>query len=201
MREAVEVYRDHFLAGFTLPDSPDFDEWQFYQAEQLRNNLITTLDRLVRGYSASNEFQTAIHHAQRLLALDPLHEPAHRSLMQLFTWLDQRQTALRQYEECKHALEELDVEPQEVTTQLYEAIKAGEIPPHISFRSTRFNIRLPTVRRHNLPQPPTPFLGRVEELSQISARLDDANCRLLTLIGLGGIGRDSAGHPSCFEQS
>ena len=28
LREAVSLYRDDFLAGFTLRDSPDFDEWQ-----------------------------------------------------------------------------------------------------------------------------------------------------------------------------
>jgi DNA-binding SARP family transcriptional activator len=29
---AVERYRDDFLSGFTLPDAPAFDEWQFFMA-------------------------------------------------------------------------------------------------------------------------------------------------------------------------
>src|SRR5262245_59985610 len=29
----VELYTEDFLAGFTLPDSPAFDEWQFFQRE------------------------------------------------------------------------------------------------------------------------------------------------------------------------
>ena len=33
---AVELYSEDFLAGFTLPDSPTFDEWQFFQRESLR---------------------------------------------------------------------------------------------------------------------------------------------------------------------
>ena len=32
---ADSCYTDHFLAGFTLPDSPAFDDWQFFQREQL----------------------------------------------------------------------------------------------------------------------------------------------------------------------
>ncbi len=32
---ADSCYTDHFLAGFTLPDSPTFDDWQFFQREQL----------------------------------------------------------------------------------------------------------------------------------------------------------------------
>ena len=34
--ENVAFYRDHFLAGFTLRDSAAFDEFQFFQTEELR---------------------------------------------------------------------------------------------------------------------------------------------------------------------
>ncbi|HRW10166.1 MAG TPA: hypothetical protein P5121_33920, partial [Caldilineaceae bacterium] len=36
---AVALYRDDFLRGFTLPDCPDFDDWQFFEGEALRNLL------------------------------------------------------------------------------------------------------------------------------------------------------------------
>lgn len=42
---------------------------------------------------------------------------------------------------------------------------------------------------HNLPPQPTPFVGREEELRDIAARLADPACRLLTLVGPGGIGK------------
>lgn len=42
---------------------------------------------------------------------------------------------------------------------------------------------------HNLPPQPTPFINRKEELKEIAARLDDPACRLLTLVGAGGIGK------------
>ena len=41
----------------------------------------------------------------------------------------------------------------------------------------------------NLPAPSTPFIGREKELRQIAAYLDDPTCRLLTLVGPGGIGK------------
>ena len=44
-------------------------------------------------------------------------------------------------------------------------------------------------RPHNLPAQPTPFIGRAAELAEITARLDDPGCRLLTLAGPGGIGK------------
>src|ERR1043166_3679771 len=36
---------------------------------------------------------------------------------------------------------------------------------------------------------PTPFLGRLQEINEIGALLDDPSCRLLTLVGPGGIGK------------
>lgn len=43
--------------------------------------------------------------------------------------------------------------------------------------------------RSNLPQPPAPLLGREHELLTIARLLDDPHCRLLTLVGPGGIGK------------
>jgi predicted ATPase/class 3 adenylate cyclase len=43
--------------------------------------------------------------------------------------------------------------------------------------------------QHNLPPQPTPFIGREKELAEIVALLGDPDCRLLTLVGPGGIGK------------
>ena len=43
---AIALYRDDFLRGFTLPDSPDFDEWQFFQTDGLRQQLAVALERV-----------------------------------------------------------------------------------------------------------------------------------------------------------
>ena len=46
---------------------------------------------------------------------------------------------------------------------------------------------------HNLPTFPTPFIGRVDEIGQLSHLLDDPACRLLTLVGPGGMGKTRLG--------
>lgn len=43
--------------------------------------------------------------------------------------------------------------------------------------------------RHNLPTPPTPFVGRSHELEELLQSLADPDCRLLSLIGPGGMGK------------
>ncbi len=42
---------------------------------------------------------------------------------------------------------------------------------------------------HNVPPQPTSFVGRMSDISGIIDRLRDPNCRLLTLLGAGGIGK------------
>ncbi len=43
--------------------------------------------------------------------------------------------------------------------------------------------------RHNLPVQTMPFIGRADEIAAIGQRLADPGCCLLTLVGLGGIGK------------
>jgi len=42
---------------------------------------------------------------------------------------------------------------------------------------------------HNLPAQTSPFVGRVAELAEVTTRLEDPACRLLTLVGPGGMGK------------
>jgi DNA-binding SARP family transcriptional activator len=81
---AVDLYRDGFMAGFTLPDAPAFDEWQFFAGEGLREQVADGLQRLVQWYGDRDEYESAIAYARRWLSLDPLHEPAQRELMALY---------------------------------------------------------------------------------------------------------------------
>ena len=134
LSEAVTLYRGDFLVGFSLRDSPAFDEWQFFQAEALRQEAAAALERLARGHSAYGEEgrALAIPYARRWLALDPLHEPAHCLLMQLYAGTGQYAAALRQYAECVRVLnDELGVPPAEATVRLYETLKAQRlrVPP------------------------------------------------------------------------
>lgn len=130
LEAAARLYHEPFMAGFSLRDSPNFDEWQFFQEETLRRELSGALEKLAFGLSEQNRIEEAIQYTRRWLALDELLEDAHRQLMILFAQADQRNAALRQYRECVRILDqELGVEPLEETTNLYEAIlNRGPIP-------------------------------------------------------------------------
>ena len=51
------------------------------------------------------------------------------------------------------------------------------------------------VNPYNLPEPATPFVGRRRELAAVAAQLADPTVRLVTIHGLGGMGKE----PSCYR--
>jgi predicted ATPase/DNA-binding SARP family transcriptional activator len=173
LQQAAARYQGDFLAGFYVRDAPEFEEWLLAQRARYRELALHTLHTLAEHHLSRGEYGRAIDCAARLLALDAWREEAHRQLMTALAHSGQRSAALVQYENCRHLLEgELGVAPSTETTALYERIRAaGDTPPH------------------NLPLQPTPFIGRREELAQISACLQSPDCRLLTLVGTGGMGK------------
>src|SRR5262249_56917737 len=67
--------------------------------------------------------ESAVRSAVRLLALDPLREETHRTLMQLYARQGRLGDALRQYQTCVSVLRsELGVEPAQETRRIYREI-------------------------------------------------------------------------------
>ena len=173
LRDAVGLYRGEFLEEFSIRQALDFEEWVVSEREHLRQLVIQALGRLSIACAVQGEYTDGIEYANRLLALEPWREEAHRQLMSLLARSGQHSAALAQYETCRRILaEELGVEPLPETKALYHRLKTRrETSPH------------------NLPPQTTPFVGRQAELTQIAHHLDRDDCRLLTLIGAGGIGK------------
>ncbi len=126
--ESVTLYRGDFLTGFTLPNCLDFDEWQFFQSENLRQSLGNALEMLVKLYIRVNNYHSALHYARRWVSFNILHEPAHFYLMSLFMKTGQKSAALRQYEIYSRILsKELNITPSDEMTGLYHDIRSGKI--------------------------------------------------------------------------
>jgi len=163
LERAVELYHDHFMAGFSLRDSAEFDNWQFYQAELLRKELAGALEKLARGY-ASRDPQAALKYAMRWSAADPLLEDAHRLLIQLYAHSGQRNAALRQYQECVRVLDrELGVQPLEETTRLYQDVLENRHPSEPLKDFTPEIKESPRQEVHSLPASESTPIGRAAE--------------------------------------
>jgi DNA-binding SARP family transcriptional activator len=127
LQRAAAVCRGDFMAGFSLADSPVFEEWAVVQRERLHRMAIEALRLLCACHEERGEFEEALRHAWRWVALEPWQERAHREVMRLLALSGQRSAALRQYQTCRRILaDELEVEPAESTGDLFRRIRDGE---------------------------------------------------------------------------
>lgn len=184
--EHLAGYTAPLLADAALVTSMAFDEWLLLRREQLHRRMMAALTRLSETALAQQRWHEVEQLTIRQLALDPWREEAYRQLMRTLAAQGRRTEALAQFEQCRLVLAEaLGLEPMAETVALAEQIKAGTLaaatpPPSLATSSTP---------HHNLPAALTPFIGRQQVLDDAAARLSDPACRLLTLTGLGGIGK------------
>jgi len=186
--EAAALYRGDLLEGFSLHDCAAFEEWVLVNRERYRRLVMRVLRRLVEHYGQCNDRPRALYHAWRQVELDPWLEDAHLQVMRLLALDGQRRAALAQYETCRYLLvEEFGAEPTEETTRTYEQIQNGEYPS--TAESARSPRAIALGLQHNLPVLLVPLIGRETELAETGRCLQDPVCRLLTLVGPGGIGK------------
>jgi TolB-like protein/DNA-binding SARP family transcriptional activator/Tfp pilus assembly protein PilF len=128
LERAAVLYRADLLDGFTLRHR-DFDEWLSAERERLRERAVQLFLRLMeRAVPIGGE--PAIRWALRVLAVDPVHEPAHRTLMGLYAAQGRHAAALRQYERLRETLlHELGTRPELETDALARRIREDHRNP------------------------------------------------------------------------
>lgn len=175
----VHAWRGNFLAGFTLPEAPVFENWAMFQREYWHHRMSIGFDRLLQWQSAQREFEEGVATAVRWLAHDPLNEAAHRGLMQLHFLAGNKSAALQAYKTCQEVLaHELAIKPSPETKALADRIY------HTQAKAQ--NLQTPT-RQWVLP-----FIGRVADHGQLAA-IYQAVCRgktqVVLLEGEAGMGK------------
>jgi TolB-like protein len=145
LERATALYRGDLLDGLDVRD-PAFEEWLLFERQRLRDLARAALANMLDRHAASGEHDQAAVAARRLLALDPLHESAHRALMRIYAQHGQAALALKQYQLCRDALhEELGVRPEAETERLYQSIRekrvAGRASSHAAPAATSADAR------------------------------------------------------------
>ncbi|MBN1148610.1 MAG: AAA family ATPase, partial [Anaerolineales bacterium] len=205
---AISICRGGFLEGFSLADSPPYEEWLLYTREQTNRQTSEALQRLAAHYESLGDYERTITYTRRRLELEPWDEDAHRQLMRVLACSGQRGAALMQYETCRRLLkDELGVEPGRATTTLYEHIRDESYPP----ASIRLSKRMAGLQE----EPPSPgeppykglhyfdeddadlFFGREELTARLVTRVNECmseaseQARFLAIIGASGSGKSS----------
>ena len=203
LRKAADLYRGDFLADFSLPDSNPFELWAESQRESLRRTMLKTLTSLVERTFQEENYSLAEQYARRQIEIDNLSEQGHQHLMQILALSQRSSEALRHYDGYRQLLDnELNLEPSANISDLAESIRLGD-GVAVSARIAAWtllpelkgsDLSLPVVDElaqitNNLPLYPMPFIGRKAELKMLAEMLADTQIRLLTITGLGGIGK------------
>jgi DNA-binding SARP family transcriptional activator len=196
LAKAAALYAGDLLEGLEISE-PAFEEWLITERERLRELALGALSRLVNEANRAGATEREIRMATRLLALDPLQEPAHRTLMRLYAGLGRRAHALRQYQLCVAALSrELGVEPEAETQRLYRDIllQAGRARGEERATGGRGgSARRSRFESPGVTAPPDwPLVGRTGELAHLRQVLAAAwrdGGRAVLVIGEAGVGK------------
>ncbi len=182
LQEALSLYTGPYLEGM-------YDDWVLLERERLRGLYVDALDYVVQQQKRNGDYHAALRTARRLVAVEPLHEVAHRELMRLYHLLGRDAEAVEQYRQCRDLLREaLDVDPAPETEMLYQVLRRRGAPS-----ASTAEAHLPAPARSSLPDLDTPpLVGREVERAALLGHLEAAargRGELLLLEGEPGIGK------------
>lgn len=179
-------YSGQFLQGFDLANADVWHDWLIGYREWLTTFVIATLETHGHQARKTEQFAQAVRCFKHALALDEWREQTHRALMLAYSEVGDRMAALAQFEHCRQLLQrDLGATVSAETARLAKQIQTDTHRP-----------------QGNLPaRDSTPLVGRVTELAEIGRMLQDDQCHLISIIGLGGIGKTRLAIAAAREQA
>lgn len=183
---AVQAYEGELLRGAEFAGVGELGAWLAAEREALRESYRRALLAWCEHVIPGDEARDAARRLEALLAEDPLDEDAALRAMGLREACGDRRRALRLGHDLRRHLAELEVEPREATERLLARLESGEAGAGsaVGAGSSAENVG----DRH-LPGSLTPFVARERERRELAERLAQDDCRLLTVTGLGGVGK------------
>jgi DNA-binding SARP family transcriptional activator/tetratricopeptide (TPR) repeat protein len=209
---AARAWRGPLLEGFTPPGDA-FEHWLAIERTRTQRQAVGLWRALAEAAERDESSGEAEGHWRALLEIDDSDEPAHMALMRLLAASGRRTAAIAQYEACRAALQErLGARPSAGCYALYTRIHADTAPPSPPPPPARDASPGPvpgplppgdpvadrptsTSKDHHygparaLPTAEGPLIGRDGEIALILERMSDPDCRWLTLVGPGGVGK------------
>ncbi|MCK5447100.1 MAG: hypothetical protein KAJ43_03110 [Gemmatimonadetes bacterium] len=123
---ALELYRGEFLEGFFLSGAAGFERWMEERREALRDAAAEAATDLAEMQAAEGN-PSAVHWAKRAIRLAPLNEARLRSSLEVLVGLNDRASAVREYDAFAARLsEDLGLEPCAETRSLVEGLRSAD---------------------------------------------------------------------------
>jgi predicted ATPase/DNA-binding SARP family transcriptional activator len=177
LRAALALWRGAPLADLAWDP---FAHAEIVRLEELR--LAALEDRFDADLALGRHGQV-VPELERLAAEHPLRERLRAQLMLALYRAGRQADALAVYQRARKTLvDELGIEPGESLRKLERAILAHDPSLNVAQPDS------PPPRRR-VPTPPDPLLGRERELAALADLVRRENARIVTLTGIGGIGK------------
>ena len=209
MDQAAALYRGEFMTGLFLDACTEFEAWLVMEREHWQQRVTQVLSTLVARTTEQRDWESSLRFADRLLALDPWQEDAHRQKMTMLSRMGQRTAALQQFKSLQQSLADtFGIPPAPETLTVYERIKAqvdgmaANIQAPSTFTSSSLSVTptstpilpgLDVVRANDLAGIPreSTFIGRQHEMTQLAAWHVGGHSPLIAILGMGGEGKSA----------
>jgi DNA-binding SARP family transcriptional activator len=120
---------DGVLADTALDIEGEFAQWLALQRQRRSARLRQAVCERADRAEAARDWRAALAHAQELLVLEPLSEPAHRRLIRLHYLAGDRAAALLAFDRCERVLkDEVGARPSAETLALLHTLEQAAAP-------------------------------------------------------------------------
>ena len=173
--DALALHHGDLLVGFDDDSNEAWSRWMHFERDRLRSAWRAAAAQHLGGEVAATE---AVDLAARLLDADPLDESALRLYVEWLVRAGQVARARQAYNAFVARLrDELGLAPGAELRSLQKLFDAAAVA-----------VRVPEAKAATVDEG---FVGRVVEQRRIAALMTQDDCRLLCVIGPGGIGKTS----------
>jgi predicted ATPase/DNA-binding SARP family transcriptional activator len=183
LRDAVELYRGPFLEDITLEKNDQFQEWLAARRDSFHRQQALALEFLVQEHERMGDFPAAAMYAVQQARMEDAQENHYRRLMHLLVKVGQTGSAMEWYETARRNITgKLGLILSEETEALAQLIRSGQAESAAQAGEIGG-------ARQNLAENLTPFTGREMEMAQVAQFMENPGCRLVSLVGPGGVGK------------
>jgi DNA-binding SARP family transcriptional activator len=175
------LYKGELLPGY-------YEDWVQLERDRLEALFDRSMEARIADGIEERSWLDVLDWSERWIALGRSPEAAFRALMIAHASRGDLSKVESVYQRCLKALQQdLNVDPSEETTGLYQDLLSGEVVYSDAIDSSP--IRSPESPDELLvvPAQSTPFIGREEELQEVQLLLEEHH--LISLTGPGGIGK------------
>ena len=176
-KKALQLYQGTFLEDVSLSDwGATLESWVYTTRETLAGHARDCLLQLAQQHADEGHLDLSVNHAERAYTFPAAPPPEADTLTLIYGLLAEGKSEL---------VKTVAAEANEL------GLKIEDVFSRQIFTGGAKRVRAKRAQLNNSLPPKRSFVGRHAELTTLDDQLSQPTCRLLTLTGMGGVGKSS----------